>query len=160
MPDQTSGNEDKKSRLDRELGELLQELRVAIPGVQFLFAFLLTVPFSQGWKSVSDGQRNVYFIAFLCATAATLFLIAPTVIHRIEFRQRDKEAIVKVSNVLAIVGLVFLSIAIVSVVYLITDFIFGSPAAPLVAGIAGVLFTGLWYVFPLIRRAKAPDEPS
>jgi predicted neutral ceramidase superfamily lipid hydrolase len=153
-----SGNEDRKTRLDRELMELLQELRVAIPGVQFLFAFLLTVPFSQGWAKVTEGQRNVYFAAFVCATLATLLLIAPTVIHRIEFRQRDKEAIIKMSNTFAIWGLSFLAAAIVSVVYVITDFIFGSPSSLALAAIAGVLFAGLWYVLPLARRARTTSE--
>lgn len=153
-----SNAEDGKSRLDRELMELLQELRVAIPGVQFLFAFLLTVPFSQGWAKVTTGQRNVYFAAFICATMATLLLIAPTVIHRIEFRQKDKEGIIKISNSLAIAGLVFLAIAIVSVVYVITDFIFGSPASAILAAIATLAFGGLWYALPLFRRQHTPSE--
>jgi hypothetical protein len=156
--DPGSGKEDRKTRLDRELMELLQELRVAIPGVQFLFAFLLTVPFSQGWTKVTDGQRNVFFAAFICATLATLLLIAPTVIHRIEFRQRDKEAIVKMSNGFAIWGLLFLAVAIVSVVYVITDFIFGSPASTILAAIAAVAFAGLWYALPLFRRQKTSPE--
>jgi hypothetical protein len=158
--DSNGGNdkdESDKTRVDRELMELLQELRVAIPGVQFLFAFLLTVPFSQGWAKVTDGQRNVYFAAFICATMATLLLIAPTVIHRIEFRQRDKEAIVKISNSLAIAGLVFLAIAIVSVVYVITDFIFGSPASAILAVIAILAFGGLWYALPIYRRQHTPQ---
>ena len=151
-------DESDKSRLDRELMELLQELRVAIPGVQILFAFLLTVPFSQGWAKVTDGQRNVYFTAFICVTLATLLLIAPTVIHRIEFRQKDKEGIIKISNSLAIAGLVFLAIAIVSVVYVITDFIFGSPASAILAAIAALAFGGLWYALPLFRRQHTPTE--
>ena len=150
--------EDAKERIDRELMELLQELRVALPGVQFLFAFLLTVPFTQGWAKVNEGQRNVYFAAFICATLATLLLIAPTIIHRIEFRQRDKEAIVKMSNQFAIWGLMFLAIAIVAVVYAITDFLFGGPASLIVGGIAAIAFGGLWYVLPLIRRASTPTN--
>ena len=149
---------DKKTRIDRELMELLQELRVALPGVQFLFAFLLTVPFSQGWAQVNDTQRNVFFGAFICATLATLLLIAPTVIHRIEFRQRDKEAIVKMSNVFAIWGLLFLAAAIVAVVFVITDFIFGAPASIVLGAIAALAFGGLWYVLPLVRRQRTASE--
>ena len=161
MPSDRNDNDSKegrKERIDRELMELLQELRVAIPGVQFLFAFLLTVPFSQGWTKVTTGQRNVFFAAFICATMATLLLIAPTVIHRIEFRQEDKEGIVKLSNGLAIAGLVFLAVAIVSVVYVITDFVFGSPASTILAAVAAVGFGGLWYALPLIRRRSLSND--
>jgi hypothetical protein len=159
MPDRYDGEENKK-RLDRELMELLQELRVAIPGVQILFAFLLTVPFSQGWQKVSDAQRNVFFAAFIFATIATLCLIAPTTMHRIEFRQRDKEGIIKVSNRLAIWGLAFLALAIVAVVYVITDFIFGSPASIVLAALAASFFSALWYAVPLIRRQRTSAEEA
>lgn len=156
--DKDEARSEHKKRIDRELMELLQELRVAIPGVQILFAFLLTVPFSQGWQKVTTTQRNVYFVAFICATIATLCLIAPTTMHRIEFRQRDKEGIIKISNKLAILGLGFLASAIVAVVFVLTDFIFGSPGSWILAATAAVLFAALWYVLPLIRRSNTPVE--
>jgi uncharacterized membrane protein YedE/YeeE len=157
MDDQRD-TETHRKHLDRQLSELLQELRVALPGVQILFAFLLTVPFSQGWQKVTDTQRNVYFVAFVCVTLATLCLIAPTAMHRIEFRQRDKEAIIRISNALTIVGLGFLAIAIVAVVFVITDFIFGNPTSTILATVAAMLFAGLWYALPLSRRGRDVNE--
>jgi hypothetical protein len=134
--------------------ELLNELRVALPGVQVLFAFLLTVPFTQRFADITSSQRNVYFAAFLSAACATAFLIAPTAYHRIRFREGDKEQMLKTANALAIVGTVFLALSIVCVVYLITDILFGGPLPALVTAVAAGLFVGLWYVLPLYRHLK------
>lgn len=142
----------EKGRRDRELMELLNELRVALPGVQVLFAFLLTVPFTQRFGDITSSQRNVYFAAFLSAATATAFLIAPTAYHRIRFREGDKERMLKTANVLAIIGTVFLALAIVCVVYLITDLLFGGFVPALVTAIAAGLFVGLWYGLPLYRH--------
>jgi hypothetical protein len=144
----------EKGRRDRELMELLNELRVALPGVQVLFAFLLTVPFTQRFADITSSQRNVYFAAFLSAATATAFLIAPTAYHRIRFREGDKERMLKTANVLAIIGTVFLAMAIVCVVYLITDLLFGGLVPALVTAIASGLFVGLWYGLPLYRHMK------
>src|SRR5438445_13719808 len=94
--------EGEKQRVDRELIELLNELRVALPGVQVLFAFLLIVPFSQGFAKVSSAQRAVFFAAFLCTAIATALLIAPSSYHRIHFRRHDKERMLITSNRLAL----------------------------------------------------------
>lgn len=134
--------------------ELLNELRVALPGVQVLFAFLLTVPFTQQFPQITETQRNVYFSAFLAAAAATAFLIAPTAYHRIRFREGDKERMLKTANVLAIVGTVFLAVSIVCVVFLITDILFSGGIAALVTGLGAGLFAGLWYALPLWRHLK------
>ena len=99
-----SGDESKEERLDRELIELLNELRVALPGVQVLFAFLLGVPFTQRFGEVTDLQKDVYFLTFLCAAVATALLIAPSAYHRLDWRRGDKEHLLVVSNRLAIVG--------------------------------------------------------
>src|SRR5688500_11806948 len=98
------------NKQDRELSELLQELRVALPGIQVLFAFLLTVPVSQGFVGVTRLQTNVYFISFLCTAAATAFLIAPTTYHRLRWRENDEEHMLVTSNRFAIVGTAFLAI--------------------------------------------------
>ena len=136
----------------RQLIELLNELRVALPGVQVLFAFLLTVPFTQGWSRVTSFQQNLYFACLLCSAVATAFLIAPSAIHRIDFEQGDKARIVHVSNLLAIAGLLFLLLAIVGVVWLITDVLYGgSVVVGFTVGIAGV-FIALWYGLPLLLR--------
>jgi hypothetical protein len=120
--------ESPEERLNRELIELLNELRVALPGVQVLFAFLLTVPFTQRFAHVTTFQRDLYFGTLLASALATALLIAPSAIHRLEFRQHDKGQIVEISNRLTIVGLGFLALAMTGVVVLITDVLFGSSA--------------------------------
>lgn len=134
--------------------ELLQELRVALPGVQVLFGFLLVVPFSARWDEVNSFQEDLYFACLLCAAAATAFLIAPSAIHRLDFDRGDKPLIVRISNALAIVGLSFLAVAIVGVVLLITDVLYDGPkVAAFTAGIAGI-FVALWYMIPLLLRLR------
>lgn len=153
----TESEESDGERIDRELMELLQELRVALPGVQVLFAFLLTVPFAQGFTTVTNFQRNVFF-AVLCLTAiSAAFLIGPSAWHRAHFRQRDKEHLLLTSNRLMIVGLVTLALAMIGAVVLIADYAFGGTLAviSLVAGLA--IFGGLWAVLPLRRRAATGD---
>jgi Family of unknown function (DUF6328) len=146
--------EDKAERLDRELIELLNELRVALPGVQVLFGFLLTVPFSQGWSKVTDTERLVFFLTFLSTALATALLIAPSAQHRILWRAGDKEALLKRANVLAILGTMFLALSITGAVWVVTDFIYNqAPTAIVTAGVAGV-FAWIWFVAPLIRRAR------
>jgi hypothetical protein len=146
------GDESKEERLDRELIELLNELRVALPGVQVLFAFLLGVPFTQRFAQVSDLQKDVYFLTFLCAAASTALLIAPSAYHRLEWRQGDKEHLLVVSNRLAIAGTVFLALAISGSVFVVTDMLFNETSAALVAGVTAAVFGWFWYGMPLVRR--------
>jgi hypothetical protein len=146
--------EDKAERLDRELIELLNELRVALPGVQVLFGFLLTVPCSQGWSKVTDTERLVFFVTFLSTALATALLIAPSAQHRILWRAGDKEALLKRANVLAILGTMFLALSITGAVWVVTDLIYDqAPTALVTAGVAGV-FAWIWFVAPLVRRAR------
>ena len=141
-----------KERVDRELIELLNELRVALPGVQVLFAFLLTVPFTQRWTTVTTFQRDVYFVTLLCTALSSALLIAPSAQHRLLFRQREKEKLLQIANWLTIVGLGFLALAIIGVVLLITDVLFGA-AMTLVVTVASALpFLVWWYAYPLARR--------
>ena len=144
-------DETPAERVDRNFNELLGELRIALPGVQILFAFLLTVPFSQGFTSLSGFERGVYF-AVLCLTAlAAALLIAPTAYHRIQFRQGRKRQILFFANRAAVTGLGFLAAAMSGAILLITDVLFGSAAA-IPAGIAALLLFGtLWYLWPLGR---------
>ncbi|MGH2838692.1 MAG: DUF6328 family protein [Thermoleophilaceae bacterium] len=146
--------ETTQERSRRQLMELLQELRVALPGVQVLFAFLLTVPFTQGWNRVTDAQTNLYFVALMCSAAATAFLIAPSAIHRLDFQQGDKPVIVRIGNVLAIIGLTFLAFAIVAVVCLITDFIYGGSKVVMYTVATAVVFLVLWYAIPIVLRLR------
>jgi hypothetical protein len=144
-------SETEKERLDRNLNELLGELRVALPGVQVLFAFLLVVPFNQRFAEITSVQRTVYFITLLLATSACACLIAPTAHHRIEFRHQDKKRIVFAATKLAVVGLVLLASAMTGAVMLITDFLYHATTVAIVAGAVALLFTGLWFVWPVKR---------
>jgi hypothetical protein len=143
-----------ESKQDRELIELLNELRVALPGVQVLFAFLLAVPFQQGFTKVTDTQKAAVFVALVCTAISTALLITPSSFHRIQWRAHDKEKLLVISNRLTIAGLAFLAAAMTSAVFLITDFIYGGPLSTWVAAGAGLLFALLWYAIPLYRRAK------
>jgi Family of unknown function (DUF6328) len=153
-------DESTQEKGHRQLMELLQELRVALPGVQVLFAFLLTVPFTQGWTQVTNFQQNIYFVALMCSAAATAFLIAPSAIHRIDFERGDKPLIVQISNVLTIIGLGFLSLAVIAVVCLITDYIYGGSAVVTYTVVTAVVFTVLWYVIPLVLRMRGGRDAA
>jgi hypothetical protein len=146
--------ETKAERLDRELEELLQGLRVLLPGVQVLFAFLLTVPFSQRFQSVSPSDKGILLAALICAATASAFLIAPSAFHRVLFREREKEWIVLRANHMAIVGAIFLAAAMSLALFLVSDVLYGSAVAGVVAGALGVLIVILWYVIPAVRRAR------
>jgi hypothetical protein len=137
--------------LDRELIELLNELRVALPGVQVLFAFLLAVPFANGWTRVTDLQRDVFFVAFIATAVASMLLIAPSAHHRLRWREGDKERLLRTANVLAIAGTVFLAIGMTAVVFLIGDILFSGWWAALTAALVGGGFTWFWYGLPLVR---------
>jgi len=147
--------ESEKERLDRELIELLNELRVALPGVQVLFAFLLFVPFSQRFPQLTGIQRDVYFAAVICTTIATILLIAPSSMHRIQWRQQEKDQLLETSNKLAIFGTAFLALGMTAVLFLVTDLLFAARWAALVCALAGGLFAALWFVLPFIRRLRA-----
>jgi hypothetical protein len=137
-------HETTKERLDRELIELLNELRVALPGVQVLFAFLLTIPFSQKFGTVTAGERYVYFAGFLLTTLATAMLIAPTAYHRLNWRDHDKERLLEISNTLAMS----------CVLFVITDLLFGTTAGVVVALLGGVTLAAFWYGLPLAHKRR------
>ena len=154
----SSRHETPAERADRNLGELLQELRVALPGVQVLFAFLLTVPFAQGFAKIDDFQRDLYFGVLLLTALATVLLIAPTANHRLLFQMRDKENLVHVSNRFAIMGLAVLAVSLTGAVLLISDILFKSPAPAIFTAITGVIFLVLWGVLPVVRRLRLKEE--
>ena len=144
--------ESEKERLDRELIELLNELRVALPGVQVLFAFLLVVPFQQRFADVTDFQKSLYFGSLLLAAVACALLVAPSAYHRILFRSHEKGNILEVANGMAIAGLGFLAAAITGVLTLIADYLYGAATTAVVAVGAAATFGTLWYALPLRRR--------
>jgi cytochrome b subunit of formate dehydrogenase len=146
--------ESKDERLDRELIELLNELRVALPGVQMLFGFLLAVPFTQKFDAITTLQRNVYYFTFMSTAAATIFLIAPTAYHRLRFRQHDKEQLIQTSTRLTIAGTACLAAALSGAVYLVSDLLFHTAATALATAAAAGLLLWFWYGLPLLRRVR------
>jgi Family of unknown function (DUF6328) len=147
-------DESREERLDRNTTELISEMRVAAIGIQVMFAFLLVVPFNAGWKQVSAFERDVYFVALLCIATAAVLLIAPTIHHRLLFRQRQKGYLVELGTKLVIVAMAFLAVGLVAILVLLSDFLFGGLAAVIV-GFGGALLVGtLWFAVPLHRRRK------
>ena len=149
--------ESKDERLNRELIELLNELRVALPGVQMLFGFLLAVPFSQRFNTITATQRHVYYATFLSTAFASIFFIAPTAYHRLRFRQRDKEQLVKTANLLAIVGTAFLAFALSGSVFLVTDLVFESTMTAIATAAIAATLASLWYGLPGYRWLRESD---
>jgi len=149
------GGEERSERLNREVGELLEGLRVALPGVQVLFAFLLTVPFSQAWGRTSDFQRTTYFTTLLLILAASVFLIAPSANHRLLFRQHDDEWLLRTSNRNARIGQVLLGLALTGAALLIADVLYSRTTAYVTAAVALILIAVLWFAMPLARRARS-----
>jgi hypothetical protein len=154
------GRETHKERIDRELIELLNELRVALPGVQILFAFLLIVPFQETVGKITDFQRDVYFVTLVAAAVASALLIAPAAQHRVLFRQRDKEALLHRSSRSAFAGLVVLAVAMVAAILLVVDALFSRTLAWVTSGGVGALLAWWWVAVPLWRRAHSEQEPA
>jgi hypothetical protein len=147
-------DETDTERLDRNLVELLQEVRVVQTGVQVLFAFLLTVPFSSRFDAITGFQRGAYFAALTGAAAASVLLIAPTAVHRILFRLGQKEYMVAVSNRLALGGLLSTAVAMVAVMLLVSDVMFGSAVGVVIAIVTALAFVVVWAALPLRRRRE------
>jgi hypothetical protein len=145
-------DETPDERSDRNWIELLQELRVAQTGVQFLFAFLLTLPFTNRFGAVSPGQKTTYVVTLLCTVVSALCLIAPVSHHRILFRRGRKPELVATSSNLAGVGLWFLWMSIVGAVFLILEVVVGMSWAVAVGVAFAVAFIGIWYILPSLKR--------
>ena len=144
--------EDEQERLNRQMMELLNELRVAMPGVQILFGFLLTVPFQQRFSQVNDFQQTVYFVTLVTAAAAAAFLIAPSALHRVMFEQQDKPNIIHIGTVELLVGLGALAIAMNGAVLLVTDVLFAAGTVTVTVVLLSTLYFTLWFGFGLVRR--------
>lgn len=146
--------ESELERADRNLVELLGGLRVALPGVQVLFAFLLVVPFNARFEQVTAFQEKVYFATLVLTAVASALLIAPTIHHRLEFRKGDKDHLVRVSNRLAIAGLGVLALAMTGAVLFVTDFLFGTTTTVVTAAGIALFFAIFWYALPLRRLRR------
>lgn len=144
--------EDADARHNRQLIELLNELRVAIPGVQMLFGFLLAVPFSNRFGEVTRGQQLIYFGTFLAAAAASACLMAPASFHRIVWRHGRKPVLLRTANVMALAGTGFLALAITGAVTFVSVFLYGTGVAATVGGITAGVLISLWYLLPLAYR--------
>jgi len=138
----------------QELVELLNELRVVLPGVQVLFAFLLTIPFTSRFRELSTFQDVLFAVTFLFAAFALVFLMTPTAYHRIRFRAGDDEAMLRISNRLTIAGLVCLAVSLEGAVILVGDLIPWKPMAAIAGATVGLLIVGLWFVLPVARAAR------
>lgn len=159
-PTKPGGDEDKEERVNRELSELLEELRVAIPGAEVLFAFLLGVAFTETFHKATSQQRIVYFATLLLTAAATALLIAPTAYHRINFRGGDKERLLFSATRMAIASLFLLMLAVAGSVFLVGDVIYDSPAAGIAGGGIAAWFAWFWFVLPLMRRNENNNDDS
>jgi SNF family Na+-dependent transporter len=153
--------ESQQERHNRQMLELLNELRVALPGVQILFAFLLAVPFNARFASVTAFQRDVYFATLLCAALASAFLIAPAIYHRLLFRRHRKRDVIMTGHRCLILGTAALAFAMTGVILLISDFLFSRTAAIVSAVVCALMLAYLWFGMALIRRAGEPKhEPE
>ncbi len=142
-------------RLDRELIELLNELRVVLPGVQALFAFLLIVPFNDRFASVNGTERGVYMVALLASAVACVLFITPPAFHRLRFRRRDKAQLLRIGNRCAISGLGALAVAMLASVFLITELLFTAAVGIALTALIAVPMAVLWWVLPI---AFGPDR--
>jgi O-antigen/teichoic acid export membrane protein len=166
-PPLTERNETELERLDRHLAELMQEVRVAQTGVQVLFGFLLTVPFSSRFPALAMGDRVLYFATLATAGAAAMLLIAPSSQHRVLFRCGDKRYVVRMANRYAIAGFACVALAMAGALFFVADTVLGGGVAAVAGGgaLTGALWC--WYLQPLRRRlslfrgpqlAQAPAE--
>jgi hypothetical protein len=151
-------DETDTERLDRNLIELLQEVRVVQTGVQVLFAFLLTVPFSSRFDEITRFQRGAYFAALVGTAAASILLIAPTSVHRLLFRRGEKEYMVELSNRLAIGGLLSLAVAMIAAMILVSDVMFGTASAIAIGVVTAAAFGVVWAGLPLRRRFEVDGD--
>lgn len=151
-----SETREESERNARRLLELLQEVRVATAGVQILFGFLLAVPFSQRFVGISSFQRHVFLVVLVCTALSSALLIAPTAMHRLLFRRGHKPEIIEYANRMVVYGLILLAVAMIGVVLLVTDLIFGAGAAVAVTVPVAAVFVGTWFLVPLARRGGMP----
>jgi hypothetical protein len=147
--------DEEEARRDRQMMELLNELRVALPGVQILFAFLFTVPFSVRFDKLTGFQRNDYYVTLIATALCTACLIAPSAAHRLRFHRGDRAWLIESANRLMIVGLVFLYAAMMGAVVLLTDILFDGARVWIYSGLLALVIGGLWFARPLLRAGES-----
>jgi Family of unknown function (DUF6328) len=147
--------ESEEQRNDRNLSELIQELRVVSIGVQVLFGFLLSLPFTTRFDRLGDGQRGIYLASLVLSAVATGLLLGPVAYHRLVFRRGMKEPLVRFANVMAIAGLAAVGMAVLLAVLLVTDYVAGALTAALITALVACMFGGLWFAVPLSHRERS-----
>lgn len=147
-------HEEPGERLDRELGELHQELRVTLPGVEVLFGFQLGLPFTQRFSNITGFQEKVYLGSFLATAVVSCLLIAPVAFHRLRWRQYDKEKLLRLGNRMLVTGLAFLAASLSGMVFVVVDMTLGRGFSAVIAGTLLLLFVGLWFALPISRRLR------
>jgi Family of unknown function (DUF6328) len=152
QPPSDSRDESEAQRDDRNLAELLQELRVAGLGVQVLFGFLLSLPFTTKFSKLSQGQRDLYLASLVLAAVSTALLLGPVAYHRLVFRRGQKERVVRAANTMALLGLAAVGLAVTSAVLLVTSYVAAALPAALITVFMAALFGGLWFAFPIARH--------
>jgi hypothetical protein len=158
--DDPGRNESEAQRDDRNLAELLQELRVAGLGVQVLFGFLLSLPFTVRFVKLTSWQRHLYVASLLLAALSTALLCGPVAYHRLVFRRHEKERLLRTANVMALTGLATVGLAISAAVLLVVSFVLRGAPVPIIAVATVVSFSVLWFAFPLLDRGPTPAPVS
>ena len=157
--DDTTGpqpEESPKERVDRELSELLEEIRVLLPGVEILFGFLIILPFSGSFDEISGFERVLYLASLLTTSAGLALLVSPTTHHRLSFREMDKERMLFTANRLVLVASVLVLFGIGMAVYLVVESVLGGVVAGMIAAANAVWFAWFWFGLPLVRKAREP----
>lgn len=153
--------ETPEQQADRNLSDLLQELRVATLGVQVLFGFLLGLPFTVRFGRLEPWQRWLYLAVVALSGISVALLVAPVAYHRLVFRRHQRRALVRTANAMAIGGVAAVALAVTGAVLLVTSYVQPGAAAAVITGAVGALFASLWFLLPLARRAAASrDEPD
>jgi Family of unknown function (DUF6328) len=142
---------DEQQKQDRQMIELLNELRVALPGVQILFGFLLTVPFAQGFRRINGFEKALFYATLLSTATSTVCLIAPSATHRLRFHQGDRKYVIETAHKYTIAGLVFLGLAIILALVMITDVLYNGAAIYAFPAAVALLLVAIWFARPLLR---------
>ena len=145
----------ESDKRDRQMSELLSELRVALPGVQILFAFLLTAPFAQGFQRITETQKTLFYATLLATAASLICLIAPSATHRMRFHKSDRAFIVESANKFLIAGLAFMGTAIVLAIAMVTDFLYDHWIVWVAPSAIAVVLAGVWFIRPALRRESS-----
>jgi O-antigen/teichoic acid export membrane protein len=156
--DDPGRNETEAERADRNLVELIQEIRVGMLGIQVLFGFQLTIPFDSRFRDLDPAQIDVYLASIMLSALATVLLSGPVAYHRLLFRRHDKPRLLAVANVMAVAGLAAVALAVSTAVLLVTSFVVHGATGPVLAGCTAAAFAALWFVFPVTRRWQRRAE--